>query len=141
MTIPKVDSPKSFGDMLPINLCNYNVKIISKILADRMALILPSIISSEQSGFVKGRSIRENILLAQEMIHKINANVRRNNVTLKLDMAKAYDRISWVSILKVLRQFGFCEVFIDFIWCLLSNCWYSLIINGSVEGFFTSSRG
>lgn len=75
------------------------------------------------------------------MVQKLEAKARGNNVILKLDMAKDYDRISWLFILKVLRQFGFCERFIDLIWRLLSNNWYSLVINGNVEGFFTSSRG
>lgn len=80
---------------------------ISKVLADRMAHILPLIISPEQSGFVKGRKITENVLLAQEMLHKIDVKARGNNVMVKLDMAKAYNRISCLFILKILRQFGF----------------------------------
>lgn len=80
------------------------MKIISKILADRMAIILPFIISLEQSGFVKGQSIINNILLAHEMVQRLNANIRGNNFILKLDMAKACDRINWLFILKVFRQ-------------------------------------
>lgn len=63
------------------------------------------------------------------------------NVMLKLDMAKAYDRMSWLFLLKTLKQFGFEEKFIDMVWRILSNNWYSLIINGQVQGFFHSSRG
>lgn len=73
---------------MTISLCNYSTKIISKVIADRMALILPLIISPEQSGFVKGRNITENILLAQELLHKLDSG---SNVMIKLDMAKAYD--------------------------------------------------
>lgn len=132
VTIPKIDNPKSFGDMRPISICNYNVKIISKIIADRMAQILPHITSVEQSGFVKGRNITDNVRLAQEMPHRIDAKSRGNSVVLKSDMAKAYDRISWLFILKVLRKFGFGECFIDMIWRILSNFWYYLVTNGSV---------
>lgn len=119
--VPKVASPITFGDLRPISLCTYSAKIISKILADRMAIFLPSIISLEQSGFIKGRNITENILLAQELLHKIDSKVRGNNVMLKLDMAKAYDRMSWLFILKSLRQFGFDERFVDMVRRLLSN--------------------
>lgn len=100
------------------------------MLTDIMSIILPYIISFEQSGFVKGMSITENVLLAYEMIQKLDTKIRGNNVVLKLDMEKAYDRLSWLFILHTLRHFGFDERLIDMVWILLSNCWYSLIING-----------
>lgn len=56
------------------------------------------------------------------MLHKLDSKVKGNNAALKLDMAKAYDRISWPFILKVLRQFGFDEKLIDIVWRILSNC-------------------
>lgn len=99
--------------MRPISLCNYCDNIVSKIIADRMSLILPMIISDEQSGFVEGMGITDNVLLAQEMIHNINAKARGGNMVLKLDMAKAYDRLSWLFLLKTLRNFRFDERLID----------------------------
>nr|XP_016437813.1 PREDICTED: uncharacterized protein LOC107763827 [Nicotiana tabacum] len=65
--IPKVDSPNSFSDLRPISLSNFTAKIISKILSRRLNPILGKLISENQSGFVKGRLITENILLAQEI--------------------------------------------------------------------------
>lgn len=76
------------------------MKVISKIITDRLSEILPQIISPEQRGFTKGRGLSDNILLAQEMIHKLDSNCRGGNVIFKLDLAKAYDRISWLFILK-----------------------------------------
>ncbi|XP_060170581.1 uncharacterized protein LOC132601517 [Lycium barbarum] len=109
--------------------------------ANILAKVLPNIISHNQTGFVKGRSIAENILLAQEIIRDINLRAKHTNVVIKLDMAKAYDRLSWIFLTKVLRQFGFGEVLIDLVWRLLSNNWYSVLINGQSHGFFRSSRG
>lgn len=48
---------------------------------------------------------------------------------------------SWIILTKVLRKFGFSEVIIDMVWRLISNNWYSVIINGQSNGFFQSSRG
>lgn len=63
------------------------------------------------------------------------------DVVLKLDMAKAYDRVSWFFLVSVLRHMGFSEVWIDLVFRAVSNVWYSVIVNGVKEGFFTSSRG
>lgn len=70
---------------------------------------------SNQAGFIKGRSISENILLAQELINDIKKPNRGGNVVIKLDMAKAYNRVSWTYLCMVLRKMGFCEIWIDLI--------------------------
>nr|XP_027071629.1 uncharacterized protein LOC113696407 [Coffea arabica] len=139
--VPKVQSPQDFTQFRPISLCNFINKVISKVLSDRLAWILPKIISPQQSSFVKGRHISDNFLLAQELISGIRRSNRGGNVVLKLDMAKAYDRISWVFLLQVLRRFGFTERWIDMIWRLISNVWFSVLVNGSPCGFFQSTRG
>ncbi|XP_060211975.1 uncharacterized protein LOC132639553 [Lycium barbarum] len=87
------------------------------IQMNRLAKVLPNIISHNQTGFVKGRSIAENILLSHEIIRDINLRAKHNNV------------------------FGFGEVLIDLVWRLLSNNWYSVLINSPSHGFFRSSRG
>ncbi|XP_071926511.1 uncharacterized protein [Coffea arabica] len=71
----------------------------------------------------------------------IGKKARGGNVALKLDMVKAYDRMSWTHVIHVLQKFGFGERFIDMVWRLLSNVWFSIIINGMSRGFFKSSRG
>ncbi|XP_027171438.1 uncharacterized protein LOC113771005 [Coffea eugenioides] len=71
MLIPKVPSPQDFSKYRPISLCNFFNKVLSRILADRLARILPKILSPQQTGFVKGRNITENYLLAQELMSGI----------------------------------------------------------------------
>ncbi|XP_059314688.1 uncharacterized protein LOC132065353 [Lycium ferocissimum] len=70
------------------------------------------IVSNTQTDFVKERSIVENVLLPQEIIRDINKRNKLHNVVVKLDMAKAYDRVSWIYLTKVLKQFGFSDVVI-----------------------------
>ncbi|KAK6776038.1 hypothetical protein RDI58_027039 [Solanum bulbocastanum] len=139
--IPKIDHPQSFSDLRPISLCNVPSKIISMILNARLASILPRIISKNQTGFVKGRAILENILLAQEIISDINKPNRGGNMVIKQDMTKAYDRVSWSFMCLAFRKMGFSENWIHIIYNCLSNNWYSVIINGGRYGFFKSSRG
>ncbi|XP_060202276.1 uncharacterized protein LOC132630725 [Lycium barbarum] len=71
----------------------------------------------------------------------VNKRNKLHNVVVKLDMAKAYDRVSWIFLTKVLRQFGFSEVIIDMVWRLVSNNWISVLVNGQSHGFFHSTRG
>ncbi|XP_069150536.1 uncharacterized protein [Solanum lycopersicum] len=139
--LPKIDHPSKLKDFRPISLSNFTNKIISKIISTRLTPILPFLVSENQSGFVKGRSISENIMLAQEVIHGIKLPKEGKNVVIKLDMIKAYDRVSWTYTCLVLRKMGFGEVFIDRIWRIMSNNWYSVVINGKRHGFFHSTRG
>ncbi|XP_070029213.1 uncharacterized protein [Nicotiana sylvestris] len=78
-----------------------------------MVGILPGLILEEQVGFVKDRSIMENVLLTQEIVTDMRLRTKVGpNVVIKLDLMKAYDRLSWLFLTKVLRKMGFSERFI-----------------------------
>ncbi|XP_060170694.1 uncharacterized protein LOC132601635 [Lycium barbarum] len=139
--IPKKKEINSFSDLRPISLSSITSKIFSRILHERMVKLLPELISPQQSGFVKGKSIVENILLVQEIVHDIRIRGKPANVVIKLDMAKAYDRVSWLFLTKVLRQMGFGERLINMVFRIISNNWYSILINGQPQCFFRSTRG
>lgn len=139
--IPKKEVVWSFNDLRPISLSSFINKIISKVIQGRIQKVLHKIISPNQTGFMKGRNISENTLLAQEIIRDINKRNKHHNVVVKLDMAKAYDRVSWIYLINIMRRFGFRERLIDQIWRLLSYNWYSILISGQIYCFFQSSRG
>lgn len=139
--IPKTDHPRSWAEYRPISLCNVTNKIISKILNSRFAPILPSLVAPTQSGFTKGRLISDNILLAQELIQDIGNHSKHPNVALKLDMAKAYDRVQWPFLHQVLGRMGFPQRWIDYIRNCVEKCWFSVLVNGAPSGFFRSERG
>ncbi|XP_070008763.1 uncharacterized protein [Nicotiana sylvestris] len=140
--LPKKKEVTTFSDLRPISLSNFSNKVISRVVHQRLVKFLPSLISEEQSGFVKGRNIVENILLTQDIVTDIRLRTKAGpNVILKLDMTKAYDRLSWLFLTKVLRKMGFTERLIGIVFGLVSNNWYSILINGQAPGFFKSSRG
>ncbi|EOY20267.1 Uncharacterized protein TCM_045622 [Theobroma cacao] len=138
--LPKMPNACQWSDFRPISLCTVLNKIVTKLLANRLAKLLPSIISENQSAFVNDRLISDNILLAQELIGKIDGKSRGGNVVLKLDMAKAYDRLHWDFLYLMLEHFGFNTQWINMIKACISNCWFSLLINGSLVGYFKSER-
>ncbi|KAF7808425.1 reverse transcriptase [Senna tora] len=103
--IPKITASQNFKDFRPISLANVSYKLVSKVMCNRLKTFLTDIIAPNQSAFLKGRLISDNILLATEVMHKIRST--RNGKTgwcaLKLDIYKAYDKLSWNFIEAVLR--------------------------------------
>ena len=93
--IPKVKSPVGVSKFHPIALCNTLYKIISKVLANRLKKILPSVISESQSAFQSSKATPDNILVAFETLHhmKSQKSKKMSFMAMKLDMSKAYDRV------------------------------------------------
>ena len=139
--LPKKDRPTTWAEYRPISLCNVSNKIISKILASRLAPIMPLVTSPNQSGFVQGRLLSDNVLLAQEMIQDLGKGFPSPNFAIKLDMAKAYDRVQWPFLLKIVERMGFSRKWIGLIERSINSNWFSVLINGTPGGFFKSARG
>jgi hypothetical protein len=92
--IPKKPNPSGMGDYRPISYCNVIYKCITKILSNRILLVLDSLICRNQSAFIPGRNISENVLLAQELVRNYHRKDSKPRCTLKIDLMKAYDSVN-----------------------------------------------
>ncbi|EOX94469.1 Uncharacterized protein TCM_004053 [Theobroma cacao] len=113
--IPKIAQVEQIFQFRPINLCNVLYKITSKVLTNRIKPILNQVIADNQSAFVPGRLILDNIIVAHEIIHHLH-NKRQGSMgkfALKLDMSKAYDRVEWVFVQEIMKKMGFNNLFVD----------------------------
>ncbi|KAL9680304.1 hypothetical protein QQ045_018182 [Rhodiola kirilowii] len=139
--LPKLKGCCSIDQFRPISLCNFAHKILSNLLNNRLKAYLGRIISLEQIGFVEGRNIHESIGIVHDLIRDINHKAYGGNILVKLDMSKAYDRLSWLFLLRMFRALGFSHQWCDLIYRNISNCWYSISWGGESFGFFKSNRG
>ncbi|XP_060962217.1 uncharacterized protein LOC115711062 [Cannabis sativa] len=141
--IPKKKNVSNMGDLRPISLCNVLYKIISKVLAKRLKIVLPHIISENQSAFIPGRLISDNIMVSYEVMHyfKRKRKGQTGYMALKLDLSKAYDRIEWGFLMAMMSKMGFHNRFIELIFHTISTVEYKIVHGGHEIGPIVPSRG
>ncbi|XP_019423006.1 PREDICTED: uncharacterized protein LOC109332480 [Lupinus angustifolius] len=139
--IPKVIGADRVEDFRPIALANFQFKIISKVLEDRLASIAPKLISNHQIGFIKDRKIQDCICIASEAINMLDHKTFGGNLAIKLDIKKAFDTLDREFLLNTLHAFGFGQKFISFIRVILQSAKLSICVNGRNVGFFSCRRG
>uniref|UniRef100_A0A803QP43 Reverse transcriptase domain-containing protein n=1 Tax=Cannabis sativa TaxID=3483 RepID=A0A803QP43_CANSA len=141
--MPKVPKPTKMFEFRPISLCNVVYKVVSKCLANRMKKCLNTVISANQSAFIGGRIIQDNAIIGFESLHCMR-KVRFGNgrkMAVKLDMSKAYDRVEWDFLEAMMISLGFDHKWITKIMNCVRTVSFSILINGSIKGFFIPERG
>ena len=119
---------------------NVDYKILTKIIAKRIKKVLPKIINPNQTGYVKGCFIGENIRLIQDVMF-LSKNANTPGIAIFLDFRKAFDTIEWNYLLSALRPFNFgpdIQRWIEVIYHNVSSC---VLNNGHTSHFFQLHRG
>lgn len=104
--IPKKEDATMVGDYRPISLIHSFAKLLTKVMATRLAPRLHTMILANQSAFIRGRRIHDNFLLVQHTAKFLHSQ-GKPRLLLKLDITKAFDSISWPFLLVVLTHLGF----------------------------------
>ncbi|XP_028549416.1 uncharacterized protein LOC114579345 [Dendrobium catenatum] len=139
--ISKSKNVENLQDFRPIILCNTLYKIIAKVNVNRIKPIMPIIVKDNQSGFIKGRVSMDNIILANELLSMVRKRGSAKFFCAKLDIYKTFDTVSREFLLARLTQKGFLPIMVSWIKACISVVNLSLIINGALEGYFSTTAG
>lgn len=139
--IPKIRNPKQPSNFRPISLCNAIYKVIAQIYSNTISSVVPCLIFENQAGFVKGRLIHDVAMVGIDLLHHIYNRKSTQNMALKLDIVKAFDRINWTYLEFMLQKFNFPASVISIIMKCVTTTSIAIRFNGSITSYFHPSRG
>ena len=104
--LPKKEDAVLVKDFRPISLIHSFAKLVTKLVANRLASKLNEMVAANQSAFIKGRCIHDNFVLVQQTAKFLHQQ-KQPRILLKLDISKAFDSVSWPFLLEILEKRGF----------------------------------
>ncbi|XP_074291935.1 uncharacterized protein LOC141618753 [Silene latifolia] len=115
--------------------------VISKLLCNILALVLPDIIHESQGAFVQARSIIENVLICQDIVHQYSRKNVSPRCLFKIDLQKAYDTVEWDFVKQLLTGLKFPSKFVGLLMACITTTSYTLVLNGNNFWYFKGERG
>ncbi|XP_048634085.1 uncharacterized protein LOC125608168 [Brassica napus] len=136
--VPKFPGASRVTEYRPFSCLNTIYKIISRLLVRRLKPILSDLILPNQTAFVKGRILVENTTLAGELINGYHKHKGSKRITIKVDIAKAFDTLSWDFLFSCLRELN---QFLARLRACICTTSFMVGYNGMVNGYFKGRRG
>ncbi|XP_043812758.1 uncharacterized protein LOC122723715 [Manihot esculenta] len=134
---------QKYWPIIGVDVCNICRLWLAQALANRLKRVLHKIISPNQSAFIPGRLITDNFIVAFEIMHGLKLQNRGSvgSCALKIDIAKAYDRVEWSYLFAMLSALGFSDTWVGWMRMCFSNMSYYIVVNGAEIGPVVPSRG
>ncbi|XP_058751638.1 uncharacterized protein LOC131624735 [Vicia villosa] len=140
--IPKVEQPQTINQFRTISLCNTIYKIINKVAVSRLKSFMAYLVSPYQTGFVPSLSIHENIIIANEVTHCMNNKKGKHRLfAIKIDLSKAYHKLNWEFIWRIISEVGIQDDMINIIMHGVISVETNVNWNGNHSEFFRPHRG
>lgn len=139
--IPKGEHAKNIRDFRPIAGCTVFLKIISKVLTNRMRSIMPDVISKNQAAFVVGQDIHNHIHLAYELLKGYERKNGTPRCMFQIDLQKAYDMVHWDALDRIMKEMGFPNTFVKWVMNLVQTVTYIFKVNGCFTDSLQAKRG
>lgn len=127
--VPKNNNPEGVNDYRPISLLNCSIKLITKLLANRLHLVILQLLHANHYGFIKSRTIQNCLAWSFEYIHQCHQS-QKEIIILMLDFAKAFDMVEHQAMLAVMAQMGFPEKWLQWMGMIFKSGNSSVLLNG-----------
>jgi hypothetical protein len=131
----------SLKNWCPMSLCDFPYKLVSKILASQLKTLLPDLVDLQQTGFVFGRHIQDNILAVKILQEQSRKSKDSLAIMMLLDFTKAYDLVDHKLIRDILERIGFCPEFVTLVQGLITGSSAKVHFNGLFTSWFPLARG
>ena len=139
--VPKHPGASLITDYRPISCLNTVYKVVSRLLVKRLKPLLPSFIVPNQTAFVRGRLLVENTSPAGELVNGYHKNKGPKRITIKVDIAKAFDTLSWDFLFSCLQGLNLPPLYLSWLRACICNTNFTVGYNGLVHGYFKGTRG
>lgn len=138
--VPKMPGASMISHYRLVSCCNTLYKVISRILVSKLKHILPSLILPNQTAFVNDRLLIENTILAAELVNGYHKSKGPKRITIKVDIAKAFDTVKWEFIITCLKGLRLPDQYIRWVEACICTPNFTLGYNGTVQGHFKGKR-